>query len=145
MVERDYKFYFSFENSYCTDYATEKLYNILQINTVPVVYSRLKKENLFVPPNSAINVDDFRSARELADYLLYLDQNESEYLKYFEWKKHYRIDHPSKVVPCDICKKLHTEQDVVSTYDDLVGWWWKKGEDGCLAGKNLPKIVADNL
>ena len=34
-----------------------------------------------------IDVSDFKTAKELANYLLYLDTNTEEYLKYFEWKK----------------------------------------------------------
>lgn len=37
MLELDYKFYLSFENSMCPDYVTEKLFNILTLDVVPVV------------------------------------------------------------------------------------------------------------
>jgi hypothetical protein len=33
-----------------------------------------------------INVDDFKSAKDLAGYLNYLNQNETAYLEYFKWK-----------------------------------------------------------
>jgi hypothetical protein len=33
----DYKFYFAFENSICRDYITEKFFNILKYNIIPVV------------------------------------------------------------------------------------------------------------
>ena len=33
----EYKFYFAFENSYCEDYITEKFFEILQFDVIPVV------------------------------------------------------------------------------------------------------------
>jgi hypothetical protein len=41
-----------------------------------------------VPPSGYINVLDFKSPKDLADYLLYLDKNATAYNVYFKWKKH---------------------------------------------------------
>lgn len=38
ILERDYYFYFAFENSFSSDYVTEKVLHALQHNTVPIVY-----------------------------------------------------------------------------------------------------------
>ena len=38
-----YKFYFAFENSLCDDYITEKFFNMLKHNIVPVVLGSPKK------------------------------------------------------------------------------------------------------
>ncbi len=40
-----------------------------------------------LPPHSYINVDDFRSIRELAAYIKYLDQNDAAYAAYFAWRQ----------------------------------------------------------
>ncbi|KAF2888824.1 hypothetical protein ILUMI_17349 [Ignelater luminosus] len=142
MIEKNYKFYFSWENSYCTDYATEKLYNVLVKDVVPVVYGAGDYKRA-APPNSVINVEDFESASKLADYLKYLDKNTDEYLKYFEWKKHYRaILSPSGA--CEICEKLH-QPVKQSIYYDLYEWWWGKNKSMCKAKKDLPKIISDLL
>ena len=37
----------------------------------------------YAPEHSFINVADFDSAEQLAQYLLYLDKNDEEYLAYF--------------------------------------------------------------
>lgn len=37
------------------------------------------------PPHSYIHVDEFPSAKELADYLHKLDQNDDLYNEYFQW------------------------------------------------------------
>ncbi|CAL4098692.1 unnamed protein product, partial [Meganyctiphanes norvegica] len=82
MLERDYKFYMAFENSICNDYITEKFFSILQYNVVPVVYGGGDYAR-HAPPDSYINALDFDTAKELAEYLLYLDKNDTAYAKYF--------------------------------------------------------------
>ena len=64
MLERDYKFYLSFENSICRDYATEKFFNPLRFSTVPVVYSGADYQALGVPKNSYIDARDFPSGKK---------------------------------------------------------------------------------
>lgn len=77
-----YKFHLSFENALCKDYMTEKLFRPLQIGVVPV-YMGSSYAHQFLPNNhSAIFVDNFTSPRDLAKFLLELDQNDSKYNEY---------------------------------------------------------------
>ena len=62
MLERDYKFYLSFENSLCRDYVTEKFYNALQFTTVPIVYGSANYSTV-APRKSYIDVRDFSSGK----------------------------------------------------------------------------------
>ena len=83
------KFYLAFENSlHCKGYITEKFYHSsLAHNTVPVVWGSRKEDYLQVaPPNSFIHAEDFSSPKELAEYLLYLDSNNTAYREYFRWR-----------------------------------------------------------
>ena len=89
MLETTYKFYLSFENSLCVDYVTEKLFQILQYNVVPIVLGAADYD-YFVPPHSFIDIRDFGSPQQLAEYLYMLDTRDDLYLKYFEWKRTYR-------------------------------------------------------
>ena len=89
MLETEYKFYLSFENSLCVDYVTEKLFKILEYNVVPIVLGAADYD-YFVPPHSFIDVRDFSSPQQLAEYLYMLDSRDDLYLEYFEWKRTYK-------------------------------------------------------
>ena len=94
------------------------------------------------PPHSYIDVNDFATVEELANYLLYLgkmfkpllviferkfrqieflDVHEEEYLSYFEWKDEYLLydDHAY----CQLCRKLNDPDEPEKVYSDLRNWF----------------------
>ena len=86
-AKANYKFYLAFENNFCDDYLTEKTYSIL-INgttTVPVIFSGAPLLQL-LPPHSYIDVTGFSDPAALAEYLEYLDGNDTAYAEYFAWR-----------------------------------------------------------
>ena len=136
---RNYKFYLAFENAFCDQYVTEKYwYNSLEFDAVPIVMGGGPYDDPKVAiPRSFINVEDFGTVKALADYLNYLDKNDTAYNEYFNWKNEYKLDNDlgwpfPDIFVCEICKKLHTE-DSRKTYDRLSDFWsWghcKKNED----------------
>ncbi|CAF0942985.1 unnamed protein product [Didymodactylos carnosus] len=121
---KQYKFYLSFENSQCDTYITEKFwshglgYNG-QIAIVPIVSGAKKEQYEKISiNNSFIHVDDFKTSKELANYLLYLDKNNTAYNKYLAWKSVYDIeDHysPTRDMHSSVCllghyQRLHDQQ-----------------------------------
>jgi alpha-1,3-fucosyltransferase len=96
----------AFENTLCKDYITEKVYRNMKHMIIPVVYGGADYK-MFLPPHSYINVNDFKSVQELGDHLKFLSANPEEYIKYFWWKKHYKIIDPFDETYCNLCRTLH--------------------------------------
>ena len=86
---RGFKFYFSFENSYCKDYITEKFWRRgINIGVVPIVAGLTRKEyekSTEMPSNSFIHLEDFGDKQSLAEFLGFLAKNETEYFKKLLW------------------------------------------------------------
>jgi len=129
MVGRQFKFYLSLENSICKDYVTEKLFDALKQNVVPIVLGGADYSSI-LPPDSYIDMADFQSMKELGEYLLYLDENESEYLKYFAWKANFQVlndkDHRNQAF-CRLCEFLHQNQEE-QVIENLEDWWTTKSQ-----------------
>ncbi|XP_024947476.1 alpha-(1,3)-fucosyltransferase C isoform X2 [Cephus cinctus] len=106
MLEKEYYFYISFENTLCVDYVTEKLYEILKRNVIPVVYGGANYTR-FAPPRSYVNVEDFKNAETLAAFLKKLASDPAEYRKYFWWKRYYAIEDSKQSTLCKFCEMLH--------------------------------------
>merc|ERR1711915_945299 len=109
-MEDTYKFYFSLENSVCKDYISEKFFNILKYNVIPVVLNGANMSSI-APPHSFINVQDFSSTKHLVEYLEEINKNDTLFASYFWWKEHYFQTHPAKESWCELCKLLHDEKN----------------------------------
>ena len=82
-----YKFTLTFENSIGRDYVTEKFFDALEAGSVPVYLGAPNIDEFGPGQHCFINASKFRNPRALADYLLYLAANESEYESYLAWKE----------------------------------------------------------
>ncbi|KAK2701313.1 alpha-(1,3)-fucosyltransferase C-like [Artemia franciscana] len=125
MIQNNYKFYLSFENSLCKDYVTEKVFNILHYDVIPVVYGSADY-NRILPPNSYINALDY-SPSELANLLRDIADDLIKYQRYFKWKEEYELHAYDfsffvKHAFCELCKKLHTDTET-KFYRNFNKWW----------------------
>ena len=117
----NYDFYLSLENEICQDYFTEKLCETLKYDIVPIVLGGADYKR-FAPPHSVVNVADFSNVNELSKYLRLLKDNQSEYKKYFAWKRTYVIERRIQpIFACDICSKLNRPDLVEKT--KFSDWW----------------------
>ena len=92
-------------------------------NVVPIVLGGANYTKLAIP-GSYINVLDFKTVKDLADYLHYLDRNKTAYNEYFKWRQKYRkIRLPHF---CSFCEVLRS--DTPKVLEDLTEFWITKGK-----------------
>jgi len=82
-----YKFTAAFENSKDEYYITEKLFQPLDLGSVPIYFGDGEHVKDFVPPKSVISVHDFPSIAGLAAFLLRLNASDELYDEYLSWKR----------------------------------------------------------
>jgi hypothetical protein len=108
-----YKFVLAFENSDCESYVTEKVYDALLADAIPIYMGASDIDN-FVPPNSIIKVTDFNSTSLLVDYVKTVAENQTLYESYFAWRK----DKTHK----NFCKKCVPDETAICQFLDRVKW-----------------------
>ncbi|XP_052782237.1 alpha-(1,3)-fucosyltransferase fut-5-like [Mya arenaria] len=120
-IEKDYKFYLSFENSLCTDYITEKFFRYYNWEIVLVTRGGANYSEL-LPRDTFIDSAHYPSAKELVQYLLQVGDSESKYLSYLNNKNKYAS---TELVPssfCSICEKVNNLKKNRKTYTDHVSY-----------------------
>ena len=96
---------YSFENSDCKDYVTEKFFKVFDYDMVPIVFGGANYSKL-APEKSFIHIDDFETTEKFIEYIDYLDKNVTAFAEYFEWKKYLKVNFFSKVF-CQLCEALN--------------------------------------
>uniref|UniRef100_A0A0N5A6C1 Fucosyltransferase n=1 Tax=Parastrongyloides trichosuri TaxID=131310 RepID=A0A0N5A6C1_PARTI len=134
-----YYFYIASENSDCKYYITEKFFDRILFNSVPLVNARrIYNEN--IPPNSFIPFDDFSSPDEMAEYLNYLINNTDEYIKYFRYRKHGWQQKEGNDYRCYTCQNIRNFLDSGKKriiYDIDV---WMENNNECLVDNYISKL-----
>lgn len=130
-LTKEYKFYLSLENFICRDYLSEKFFiHSLARSLVPIVVTGCSlQDETIAPPGSYINVRDFKTVQQLADYIKLVAANDALYNKYFQWKAYYRYERESCGLDygvCQLCKNLQNKKWVSrksKTIPDLTHRW----------------------
>ncbi|KAI0207363.1 Alpha-(1,3)-fucosyltransferase C [Lamellibrachia satsuma] len=124
VLNRTYKFYLAFENTICADYVTEKVWERLNLDIVPIVLGGANYSQL-LPPHSYIDVRDFASPAALARHLANVDRNDTLYNSYFAWRQHYQCwgELPGFVDPCSVCDYLHRQRGRRQVVSDVSVFW----------------------
>ncbi|RUS70706.1 hypothetical protein EGW08_021538, partial [Elysia chlorotica] len=121
--EKDFgEFYLSFENSMCSEYVTEKLFNMYEdVDIIPVVRGGAHYSD-FVPKDTFIDANDFQSPEELGRYLKRLSRDKARYTQMLRNKNRYMVARAKSEFHCSVCEALHTRRHVQSVVPDYYRW-----------------------
>jgi len=87
-VQSQHKFCLTIENLFPQeDWVTEKVYHSLASGCVPVFWGATNIEDYMPCDNCIIHGNRFKSIKDLANYLIFLDNHPYEYEKYLEYKR----------------------------------------------------------
>ncbi|XP_068623147.1 alpha-(1,3)-fucosyltransferase C-like isoform X2 [Battus philenor] len=132
MLERDYFFYLSLENSFAEDYVTEKLLTALHHNTIPIVYGGADYSR-FLPPNTYLDALKMRPS-DLAATMSRLTLSPELFSQYFRWKSQYTyLDPSTSDSVCELCAALNNDTMMrrPTVYEDFRSWWNPNYRDRC--------------
>lgn len=115
------KFYLAFESSICDEYISKKIFHAIRNNIIPVVMGAGKYLRV-LPPNSYIDVKDFKSPKALAEYLVKVSDNVTLYNSYlaYKWSHRFVKYQPSQ---CFVCEYLNKNYGKKKTYPRLDMFW----------------------
>ena len=122
-TKKKYKFYLAFENSQCREYITEKFWRSFEAETVPIVLGApLENITAVSPPHSFLHVDNFTSPKHLADFVKYLDRNDTAYNQFHSWRLNYGQSNVGLSILCRLCSIAH-ENVTTYKYYDMKKYW----------------------
>ncbi|XP_064458860.1 glycoprotein 3-alpha-L-fucosyltransferase A-like [Ornithodoros turicata] len=127
MLAKKYYFYLSLENSLCRDYVTEKFYNVLAYDVVPVVMG-YANYSAFSPPGSFIDALSFDSPQDLGKYLWNTVHVWKNYSSHFDWKRRYKAVREMHQAACGLCEKIYRNNSSPKVYTDIRKWWFDDGD-----------------
>ncbi|XP_049868714.1 alpha-(1,3)-fucosyltransferase C-like [Pectinophora gossypiella] len=126
VIQSDYYFYLSFENSFSKDYVTEKLLRPLQHYTVPIVYGSANYTR-YMPDGAYLNAFEL-GAKKLAAEMKSIIDNKERYYNFFKWRNHYSYHDISEDSAtdnyCRLCAALHANDTRAKTEDIPFTDWW---------------------
>lgn len=122
-----YKFVLSFENGYCRDYITEKLWNAYSRQQIPIVSGGADYSKLAIP-GSYIDYDNFATVEELANFIKRVGSDRNLYNSFFQWRTKYSVKYSGVANWCQICEALHDKERPPQVYRDVRAW---AAEDSC--------------
>ena len=141
LFENKHKFSIACENASHPGYHTEKIVESFAARTIPIYWGNNTIEKEF-NTNSFINCNDFDSLDEVIQRIIYLDNNEEEYLKILNQpailNDNIQIYYESKISEFEEFLKHIINQPIELAFRRNRGFW---GRQYLEEKKNISKIV----
>ncbi|XP_053390912.1 glycoprotein 3-alpha-L-fucosyltransferase A-like, partial [Mercenaria mercenaria] len=124
-IINQYKFFLAFENSFCNNYFSEKVFDNFDYDTVMVTRGGKKGQiNQILPVGTFLSTDDFKNAKELGLYLKSI-KNET-YLNIIRRKQQFTSFRSYESVfqkaMCEICERMNNADMYKKTIEDIDKW-----------------------
>ncbi|KAL8558278.1 hypothetical protein ACOMHN_063972 [Nucella lapillus] len=122
LLNSTYRFYLSFESSFCRDYVTEKFFKLFQpdFHVIPIVRGGSQYRKFF-PSGTFVDASEFRSSEALAKYLKKLESDTERYAAMLREKDKYYVEWGRKEGMCELCEKVHWDS-TPRMYPSLAAW-----------------------
>lgn len=85
-IMRQYKFVIAFENALADDYVTEKFYNPLYANSVPVYLGAKNIEDFSPYKNCYLDVRSYNTPKDLAEAIKFYSSSKSEWMRFLNYR-----------------------------------------------------------
>ncbi|ELU13063.1 hypothetical protein CAPTEDRAFT_200121 [Capitella teleta] len=138
-----YKYFLSFENSFCEGYYTEKAIKAHRAMTIPVVMGLVNYTELLTP-GTFIDVRDYKSPKLLAEYLKMVGSDPKLYNGYINRKRRTECSSSSKDdYLCQLCQYLYEHEGQTEILPNMREYWGR--EKRCMSPDKFFKGVADDI
>ena len=108
---KKYKFLISFENCVLQEYVSEKIWDAYLSQTIPIYHGTPDVYHQVPDNNTFIDAAKFAGPKDLAEYIMKVDTNESLYKSYFKFDIRQTLSFqkncPPEPIVCTMCKHLY--------------------------------------
>ncbi|KAJ8037937.1 Glycoprotein 3-alpha-L-fucosyltransferase A [Holothuria leucospilota] len=124
---RGFKFILALEHTPCHGYITDVFWSALTFyHSVPIVWGAQPDDyKMVAPPDSYIDVREFKSIESLASRIKVLDKNPDEYRKFHEWRQHGQAE---LLMTSDNFENIPNDDQVCSVFTKYVDDYNEKSE-----------------
>ena len=130
ILNRTYRYFLTFKNSFCRQYFTEKIFENFNYDIIQIVRGGgLNDTKSIFPTGTYISTDDFKSVEDLAGFLRQLSWSAEDYSAILKKKDKYYSPGYKTVYQramCDLCERMNNLDKYKKIIPDIVKIFYSK-------------------